>query len=284
MPRQSGLLAVIALLCAAGCSTVTGTAAPQSSATAPASTSATPAGAAATATSAVPVTDPATAVREAVAATGRTSVQINQQLQIDTDEAKHTITITGPFDLAEGRGQLGVDFPEGAISHIDEVFAAGKVYVRGAADMPDGTWAGLDREKAVAHYLLRSPLNDPAHILQQVSTLTQVTRGGEEEVDGTRTAHYSGILTDDALTARLAPEVRDETQTFLSENTDVPVPADVWVDPQGRAVKIRIGVETSDIRSSNTVTYTELGKAVAVTPPAAKDTRTVTDLTGVLVG
>ena len=223
-------------------------------------------------------------MREAVAATGRTSVQINQQLQIDTDDETHTITIAGPFDLAEGRGRLGVDFPGGAISHIDEVFADGKVYVRGASDLPDGTWAALDRDKAVAHYLLRSPLNDPAHVLQQISTLTQVTRGGEEEVDGVRTAHYSGILTDDALTARLAPEVRDQTQTYLSANTDIPVSADVWIDPRGRAVKIRIGVETSTIRSSNTVAYTEPGKAVTVTPPAAKDTSTVTDLSGVLVG
>ena len=281
MPRQSGLLATLALLCVASCSTVTGTAGPQSSVTAPTATSVTPAGAAA---SAVPGTDPTTAVRAAVAATGRTSVQISQQLQIDTDDETHTITITGPFDLAEGRGRLGVDFPGGAISHIDELFADGKVYVHGASDLPDDIWAALDRDKAVAHYLLRSPLNDPAHVLQQISTLTQVTRGREEEVDGLRNAHYSGILTDDALTARLAPQVRDQMQTYLSANTDIPVPADVWIDPRGRAVKIRIGVETSTIRSSNTVAYTEPGKAVTVTPPAAKDTSTVTDLSGVLVG
>lgn len=227
----------------------------------------------------------ATAVREAAAATGRTSARVGQTVELGDGETTYNLSVAGDFDLAADRGQLGVDLPGGAISHVDEIFADGQVYVRGSAGVPAGSWAAIDRERTVAHALLRSPVNDPEHVLQQVSTLTRVTRGGEEEVNGVRAVRYSGILADDAVTLRLVPEVRSKLERYRSlSGAGLEIAADVWVDPQGRATKVRLTLDMDPIRSVSTVSFTELGKPVKVTPPPAKNTAAATELSGVLTG
>lgn len=299
---------MLALACAAGCaSTTAGTTAgpsasspaaagattgagtPTSSTTATASitptaptTVPTPAP---TASAAASIAEHAGAVREAAAATGRTSARIGETVELSDGETTYNLTVAGDFDLAADRGRLDVDFPGGGISHIDEIFADGQVYVRGSAGVPAGSWAAMDRERTVAHALLRAPVNDPEHVLQQISTLTRVTRSGEEELNGVRTTRYGGILADDAVTLRLTPQVQSKVDTYRSMSAaGLQVPAEVWIDPEGRVAKVRMVLTMDPVRSVTTVTFTELGKAVKVTAPPAKNTAAVTELSGALVG
>ncbi|MFD9597034.1 LppX_LprAFG lipoprotein [Kitasatospora sp. NPDC059973] len=224
-------------------------------------------------------------MREAAAATGRTSARVGQTVQLTNGDTTYNLAVAGDFDMAADRGQLGVNLPGGAISHLDEVFADGQVYVRGSAGVPAGSWAAIDRERPVAHALLRSPVNDPEHVLQQLSTLTRVVRNGEEELDGVRTVRYSGVLADDAVVLRLAPEVQAKLATYRSlGGGDLRIPAEVWVDPQGRVAKVRLVLDMDPIHAVTTVTFTELGKPVKVSPPPAKSTSAVTELSGVLTG
>ncbi|MFE2723621.1 LppX_LprAFG lipoprotein [Kitasatospora sp. NPDC059327] len=300
---------MLALACAAGCSSATtgattgssasgpaaagsttGASAPAPSATAsasgtPSTASPTPAAPPTPTPSATPTVEPATVVREAAAATGRTSARVDQSVRLTNGDTTYDLAVSGDFDLAADRGQLGVDLPGGAISHLDEIFADGQVYVRGSAGVPSGTWAAIDRDRTIAHALLRSPVNDPEHVLQQISTLGRVTRSGEEEVSGVRATRYDGMLTTDAVTLRLAPEIRSKLETYRSlSGSDLPIPAGVWVDPQGRVVKVQLTLDMSPIHSVTTVAFSELGKAVKVTAPPARNTTAVTELSGVLTG
>ncbi|MFD0277855.1 hypothetical protein ACFVHB_28650 [Kitasatospora sp. NPDC127111] len=300
--RRSTVLVgtTLALLCAAGCSndsavtsarpsagaTVTASvsAAPASATTAPSATAASATAGAATGTP-TPAADHARAVRAAAEATGRTSARVDQNVELTDGETTYHLTVAGDFDLAADRGQLGVDLPGGGISHVDEIFADGQVYVRGSAGLPKGTWGAIDRERTVAHALLRAPVNDPEHFLQQIATLTRVTRGAEEDVNGVRAARYSGFLSDEAVTLRLTPEVRGKTEQFRAvSGTGVQIPAEVWVDAEGRVVKVRLVLDMNPVRSVTTVSFTQLGKPVKVSAPAAGITAAVTELTGVLTG
>ncbi|MGW0395512.1 hypothetical protein ACWDYJ_32485 [Streptomyces sp. NPDC003042] len=225
------------------------------------------------------------AVRDATVATGRSSAWIRQTMELNDGTRTYKLTATGDFDLDADRGQLGVDFPEGGISHVDEIFADGNVYVRGAANLPEGTWGAMARDKTEAHYLLRAPVNDPEHILQQISTLTQVTRVGEEDVYGRWATRYRGILADDAVTLRMAPEPRGKIEQLRAKSpAGLPVPADVWIDTKGRVVQARLEMNMPPTRSVTTVTFAALGKPVQATPPPAGDTVPVTTFSGILTG
>ncbi|MGR8008664.1 hypothetical protein [Streptomyces hypolithicus] len=124
------------------------------------------------------------------------------------DKSKtYTMDITGSFDLAGDKGHLAVDL---GAAHIDEIFANGNAYVKGVQGVGDG-WGSIRRDKAEAHYVLRAPLNDPEHVLQQVAAMRQITKIGQEQVDGVPAAHYRGTIDYTTLTLRMAPRERIES-------------------------------------------------------------------------
>ncbi|MFD5142753.1 LppX_LprAFG lipoprotein [Streptomyces sp. NPDC058401] len=235
--------------------------------------------------SAEPAPDHAGTVRAAAEATRATSARTSQTMEIGDGSKTYTLTATGDFDMAGDKGALSVDLPGGGISHVDQVFADGKVYVRGAGGMDKDTWASIARDKAETHYALRAPLNDPEHVLEQVSALTKVTKAGEQDLGGVPTVHYRGTLPFQATAARLASDKRalfEELQAKIGG--EVPVSAEVWVDGQGRLVQSRMTLALGPAKSVTTVAFTELGKPVRVEVPAARDTEPVTTITGVLAG
>ncbi|MFE4635358.1 hypothetical protein ACFRJ1_18570 [Streptomyces sp. NPDC056773] len=173
----------------------------------------------------------------------------------------------------------------GGISHLDEVFADGKVYLRASAGPGKDSWASLPRDGAVAHAALRAPLNDPEHVLEQVAALTDVTKGNEEDLDGVKAVHYYGLLPYEALTSRLAPDVAITLDTLRMQlGGEVPVAAEVWVDGQGRVVRTRTALSIGRARSVTTVAFGELGKPVRIEVPPAGETVPGRSVSGVLAG
>lgn len=123
------------------------------------------------------------AVRAAVVTIRQDTAHIDQKIEITDDGTAYTLTVTGGFDFAGDRGHIAVDFG-GAISHSEETFADDKIYVTGTHGATKGKWGVMPRDKAEAHYALRAPLNDPEHVLKQVSAMRQVSREGEESIRG----------------------------------------------------------------------------------------------------
>ncbi|KUN01088.1 hypothetical protein AQI95_32955 [Streptomyces yokosukanensis] len=260
------LAAVAALLCA-GCAATDGSAGeakPKAASSAPA---------------------PGAAVRAAVARTGTGTARLRERIEITGAGQTYALTVAGGFDFGHDRGSLAVDFPDGGISHIDETFANGKVYVRGIANLDDQAWGVVPRDRTQAHYALRAPANDPEHVLRQISAMRRVSVEGEESVHGVRAVHYRGMLDHKTLTLRMADEVRskmDQARDILGY--DLPVFADAWVDGRGRLVQIRTTLNLAAGGVKVTMGLSKLGAPVPVKTPRPAVTVPLTGMSGVLSG
>ncbi|MCT7351235.1 hypothetical protein N4P33_03500 [Streptomyces sp. 15-116A] len=225
------------------------------------------------------------AVREAVAALREDSAGFRQEIELEGGGRVYDLTVSGGFDFAADKGHVAVDLPGGAIDHSDQVFADGKIYIRGVEGFGEDTWGVVLRDEARAHYLLRSPLNDPEHVLLQIAAMREVSREGEETVQGVRAVRYRGILDHRTLTLRMAPETRtkmDEARDALG--SDLPVFADAWVDSRGRLVQARTDADLAGVRVTLTMTLSDIGKPVRVTVPRPDETVPVTKVSGILNG
>ncbi|MGW2423003.1 hypothetical protein ACWC0C_27780 [Streptomyces sp. NPDC001709] len=225
------------------------------------------------------------AVRAAVTKTGTTSARLHERIEVTGRGETYVLTVTGGFDFARDRGSLAVDFPEGGISHLDETFADGKVYVKGASGVDAGVWGVMPRDKTEAHYALRAPVNDPEHVFRQISAMERVSRQGEETVHGVRAVHYRGMLDHKTLTLRMAREVRskmDRARDMLGD--DLPVFADAWVDARGRLVQARMTLGLVAGQVKVTMELSGLGTPVSVKTPPPGDTVPATSMSGVLSG
>ncbi|MCC5477745.1 hypothetical protein [Streptomyces barringtoniae] len=228
---------------------------------------------------------PADAVRAAVARTGATTARLHERIEVSGRGETYTLTVTGGFDFAGGRGSLAVDFPEGGIPHIDETFADGKVYVKGAAGTDAAAWAVMPRDKAEAHYVLRAPVNDPEHVFRQTAAMKRVSREGEETVHGVRTVHYRGMLDHKTLTLRMTSDVRSKTDKARDVlGDDLPAFADAWVDGRGRLVQTCMTLNLAAVQVKVTMALSGLGAPVSVRTPRPGDTVPVSGMSGVLTG
>ncbi|MFF0016247.1 hypothetical protein [Streptomyces sp. NPDC005374] len=224
-------------------------------------------------------------MRAAVAALREDSAGFHQEIELEGEGQVYGLTVTGGFDFAADRGHLAVDLPGGAIDHSDQVFADGKIYIKGVQEIGEDGWGVVTRDRAQAHYLLRAPLNDPEHVLQQVSAMREISRQGEENVQGVRTVRYRGILDHRTITLRMSPDVRtkmDQARDALG--SDLPVFADAWVDGRGRLVQTRMSANLAGARVTLTMALSDIGEPVRVTVPRAADTVPVTRVGGILNG
>ncbi|MFF1477122.1 hypothetical protein ACFVYD_06015 [Streptomyces sp. NPDC058301] len=212
----------------------------------------------------------------------KSTAAFDEKIEISGDGQDFTIAVKGGFDFGGDKGTLAVDFPGGAISHMDEVFANNRVYVRGAAGM-DGAWGVIGRDKAEANYLLRAPLNDPEHVLRQLSGLHKISKEETEQVNGVPAVRYHGLLASDALTSRVSAKLRAEVGKLSDLVGDaVPMYADTWVDAQGRLVRARLRCDLGQGHVAVTVAFTDHGKAVRVSVP--EEPIPVSSASGVLTG
>ncbi|MFJ8730002.1 hypothetical protein [Streptomyces bauhiniae] len=242
--------AAVALLCA-GCAT---------------------AGAEDKAASASPAPDPGSLVRKAVGEVREGTARIDEKIELAGGGNEFRIGIAGGFDFGADRGHLTVDPPWGP-ARADEVFADGKVYAKDSEGIAASAWTTVSRDEAEVHYLLRAPLNDPEHVLQQVSAMRQVSDEGQETVQGVRTTHYRGTVDHRTLTLRMAEDVRKQMDDARQRlGADLPAFADAWIDGHGRLVRTRLAMNLAGAGVTATMNLQDLGKPVRVTVPDAADT------------
>jgi hypothetical protein len=224
-------------------------------------------------------------VHAAVAALREDTAKFRQEYELKSEGQVYGLTVTGGFDFAADKGHLAVDLPGGAIDHSDQVFADGKIYISGVQGIGEDSWGVMPRDKAEVHYLLRAPLNDPEHVLQQIAAMRNVSREGEENVQGVRAVRYGGVLDHRTVTMRMATDVRTRMgQARDALGDDVPVFADAWIDDRGRLVQIRMSVNVSGTGVTLTMALSDIGEPVRVTVPRASDTAPVTEVSGILNG
>ncbi|MEU2872139.1 hypothetical protein ABZ769_23490 [Streptomyces olivoreticuli] len=211
--------------------------------------------------------DSGSVVRAAAAATAKSSARIDEKIEIRGGATKGTLAIKGSFDMPGGKGRLTVNLSSQDSAKtvpLDEIFADGTVYFRMPTEKNGDTfWRSLPRDKAESHYLLRSPMNDPEHVLRQVERMHDVTKAGEENVNGAPTVRYRGKLNHETLTFRMAEDRRAKlTEAREKMGSDLPALADVWVDRDGRIVRTRLDCPLGVAGVTTTMDLTDHGKPV----------------------
>jgi hypothetical protein len=119
---------------------------------------------------------------------------------------------------------------------------------------------------------------DPTAQLALLEKSGDITKVGEEKVDGVETMHYRGTvdvaaaLKATAEELKLSPAVLRQLKAANEKVGGTTADIDLWADPKGLPVKQTVKRQTKDGPTTSTVTYKDWGKPVDVTPPPADQT------------
>ncbi|KOT92171.1 hypothetical protein ADK86_21230 [Streptomyces sp. NRRL F-5755] len=253
-------LGAVALLCA-GCSGGTADKAgpsPKASASAPALDA-----------------DHGAAVKAAVAATVKGSARVDETIEMGDGTKTYTLTVKGDFDWAGAKGRLKTGLHMGRASdaaaggpEMEQIFSGGTVYIGGFRDQ-HGAWGSVRRDKAEVQRILRAPLNDPEHVLKQVSLMRGAKKAGEEKIGGAPAVHYRGRLDNETIMLRMSERGRSKVAQVRQAIGELVVYADAWVGRDGRIVRTRLSWPLGAGGGTATMNLTDFGKAVKVTVPAS---------------
>jgi hypothetical protein len=195
-----------------------------------------------------------------------------------------TLNGGGNFDNEKRVGSLHLEFnAAGLTGAIDEIVDGTTVYVQSplfADALPKGkTWMKIDLQRAVASQGIDfSALGaqDPAQTMAQLRGLKNVRDLGTEEVGGADTTHYRGRID-------LAKVPQGEKLKALTNATYGPY--DVWVgkdDGYVRRVSFSFATlvaGTTKQRVALTSEFSDFGKGVSITIPAASEAFDATNQT-----
>jgi predicted small lipoprotein YifL len=209
-----------------------------------------------------------------------------------------TISGTGDFDYAGGRGRLRLVLPRdavGAQEHkpITELLMPGALYMKDRGEgVPDGKWVRVDTTRVADGNLVTGGATEPLAAAELLRGAADVAYAGEETEQGLTLRHYRGVA-DIARAAAAAPSARRGPLAAAAKGfTVTTVPFDVWLDAQGRPRRLTESftygppAEPSGQRAAEpsgrrtpargltvvcTTSYDGFGAAVPVTLPRAAD-------------
>lgn len=189
-----------------------------------------------------------------------------------------TLTGGGDFDNGSHTGTAHLDFDAGGLTgSIDEVVQGTTVFLSSpllSAVLPAGkTWMKIDLQKSLASkgIDLASALatQDPSQTLAQLERTAHVQPVGDETVDGVATTHYRGAI--DLAKVPQASKIQALTNATYG-------PYDVWIGKDdGLVRRLRTTVSLAPAGAPRetiafTVGFSDFGKDVSVSVPAASDT------------
>jgi hypothetical protein len=219
-------------------------------------------------------------------------------LQVTTTakgQAPVELTGTGAYDTVSGDTSMRIIVPtvgEIEVRTVDRTVYA-KLPAELAGSLGGKPWVKLDAKALAAAGMGQLSQLNPA---EQLGYLHGVTGDaevvGEEAVDGTPTTHYRVTIDlDRAAKSAPAPSRASiaEARKALGAAT---LPADVWIDAEGRVRKFATTMEmtptsvagaagaTGPMTVDLTVAYSDFGTAVDVTAPPAAEMTDLSALTG----
>ena len=218
-----------------------------------------------------------------------------------------TMNAEGAYDFANRRGEMTMtmELPEGAgpmsgTQKIDMVFEDLVIYMRYPfmTEMAPGSkpWIRMDLEEigqqAGMDYgsMMQSGTSDPSQMLEWLRGVSgDVQVVGEEEVRGAPATHYKGSIDFNKVADQAPEELREQMKASIEAMTEAigtsTVPFEVWIDEQGRAVRMAQSFEfeqgtTAGASMSMTVDIFDFGTAVDIEVPPASETTDFQELMG----
>ena len=189
------------------------------------------------------------------------------------------LTGAGDFDNANRRGTMTVHANvQGLDMQIDEVLDGTTIYLKSplfGAALPAGkTWMKLDLRKLGTSQgvdLTQLMGQDPAQAFSQLQASGQVTKVGDDTIDGVDTTHYRGKI-DLSKLPQLA-KLKGLANAKYG-------PYDVWIGKDdGYVRRVRTSYTVQQQAIAMTMSFSDFGKDVSVTVPAASETVDATDKT-----
>lgn len=256
--RRITTAAAVALtvgLFAAGCSATP--------ATDSAGTSASPGSVEATATGAAAVIKQAAERTEA-----EQTAKMRGDVTITGSGTDTTMKLDGAVDFASGNltGTLTADIL-GQNTSMQFLSVDGKSYVQ--LPMLGDKWIESPADAGLTS-------TDPLNQLDSLKDVADLKEVGTEDVEGVSTTHYTGTidLTKALESAGLSGEQLKEAEKSLSK-VDDGAKLDVWVDDEGRIVKVSqdlsLNVGKNKASMNSTLLFTDFGTEVEVTAPNPDD-------------
>lgn len=215
-----------------------------------------------------------------------------------------TTTGEGVVDFENQRGKLTMQLPSlggSSLGDLELVYDGTVLYYQASSFFPDAPtpWVSFDIAR-VSEELTGTDLsqlsqgggNDPSNslaLLQGVSD--DVKEVGTEEVRGVETTHYRATVDiQRAIEAQGAVADREQFESFLEQFATEPIPVDVWLDDEGRAVRTRYDQPLPETpgtpippgaRVGLTIELYDFGVDEPIEIPPSQD---VTDITDIGVG
>ncbi|TVT25223.1 hypothetical protein LWP59_12320 [Amycolatopsis acidiphila] len=214
------------------------------------------------------------------------------------------ITASGVVDFTGKAAQLTETLPANA-GTMETRFVNGMVYLQlpgqlGAQLAGGKPWVSLDLNKiaqqqygASLSELQGSMPSDPTDALGYLRGASdQVREIGPDTVDGAPTKHYDVTIDLDKATAGRPAQAQQATQKLEQQLGTHTLPAQVWIDDQGRLRKIMLDERATPpstagstatpgpVSVSLTETFSDFGTPVNVTAPPADQTADITDKLG----
>jgi LppX/LprAFG-like lipoprotein len=183
-----------------------------------------------------------------------------------------SLTGAGDFDNAKKSGDMTVHANlQGLDMQIDEVLDGTTIYVRSplfSAGLPAGkSWLKLDLQKvgkAQGVDLSQLMGQDPSQSFAQLQASGQVTKVGDETIDGVDTTHYRGKIDLSKLPA--AAKIKALAKAKYG-------PYDVWIGTDdGYVHRVKTSYTLGQQAFGLTMSFSDFGKDVSVTVPAANET------------
>ena len=222
-----------------------------------------------------------------------------------------TMNAEGAYDFANRLGEMSMtmELPEEAgpmagPQNIEMVFDDLVIYMKYPfmSQMAPGAkpWIKMDLEELGKEAgvdfgsMMQSGTSDPSQMLEWLRGVSgDVQVVGEEDVRGAPATHYAGTIDFNKVADQAPAEVRDQMKASIDMMTEAigtsTVPFDVWIDDQGRAVRLQQAFEfkqgaTQGASMSMTVDIFDFGTEVDIEVPPPSQTSDFSELMGSMSG
>lgn len=220
--------------------------------------------------------------------------------QISVGGQNVPVTASGVIDFSGPSADLTEHLPQGA-GNLEVRYLNGFIYEQLPPSIAQQMgaskpWISIDANKlAQQQYgasLSQLQSSTPGNPSDQLGYLRgasdNITTVGKETVDGTATTHYKMTLDLDKATANQPARAKQAVQKLEQQLGTHTLPAQVWIDAQGRVRKLTLaetmahppstsGGQSGPITINLTETMSDFGTAVTVSAPAADQTTDITD-------
>jgi hypothetical protein len=184
----------------------------------------------------------------------------------------------GAFDFAARKGTLDLKLPLGAEGGTIRSVINGQIVYQKypkalAGQIPGGkAWIKIDLDK-IENGAGAGQTNDPAQSLGFLRGATSdAEKVGDEEVRGVDTTRYRATL-DLKEAAKASGQEAAAVENLIKQAGTNTVPADVWIDGDGRLARMRYEVPLKDqgegAKVTTTVELYDFGTVVKADPPPA---------------